>query len=538
MKKLFFLLTVFVTIDSYAQNLDSLYNFFLYTRGQSDTDLKSVASMSGDYVKCGTGIYNQIKENYSNFSIKQRQILSSFLSRPQTDTSVVTKSGFFRIHFNKSGLHKPAYDLNLLSDALDSAYNYEVNILGYPPPPKDYGGGGDDKYDVYIQNMSGGLYGETRTEDLIGKDTYTSYIVIDNDFDRYYTQGIDGARVSVAHEFHHAIQVGNYIYRSTDQYYHELSSTAMEEFVFDDINDYYAYIYSYFVNTNRSFSQNSGYNLAVWNIFLKDRFGFDILKRTWELMREERALYAIADAIKEYGSDFKAEFAEFSNWIYFTGYRSKPGKYFEEAENYPVIKPLMNIDFDKPVVSVDLNTRPASVNYISFISLVDTLTAILSNSDVTNGVLNPSSELPLTYFLADHDDGGYKWITDKYYSKLVCQSSFLITENSVLNNKLIDSATVITDEEFPFPQPFNYASDDFIYLPSPRSLSGAADLYVFSVDMDLIYSGELRVFVSDKNLVKWDARDGSGERLSSGVYFYVIKADDETKKGKFVVINE
>ncbi|MGK9368813.1 MXAN_6640 family putative metalloprotease [Melioribacter sp. Ez-97] len=537
MKKLFFLLALFITIDYYAQNLDSLYNYFLYTRGRYESGLKSAVYSPGDYVKCGTGIYNQIKENYSNFSIKQRQILSSYLSRPQTDTSFVTKSGFFRIHFNKSGLHKPAYDLNLLSEALDSVYNYEVNILGYPPPPKDYGGG-DDRYDVYIQNMSGGLYGETRTEDLIGTETYTSYIVIDNDFDRYYTQGIDGARVSAAHEFHHAIQVGNYIYRSTDQYYHELSSTAMEEFVFDDINDYYAYIYSYFVNTNRSFSQNSGYNLAIWNIFLKDRFGFEILKRTWELMKEERALYAIADAIKEYGSDFKTEFAEFSNWIYFTGYRSKPGKYFEEAENYPVIKPLMNIDFDKPVVSVDINTRPASVNYISFVSLVDTLTAILSNSDVTNGVQNPSSELPLKYFLADHDDGGYRWITDNYYSKLVCQSSFLITENSVLNNRLIDSTTVITREEFPFPQPFNYATDNFIYLPSPRSLSGMADLYVFSIDMDLIFSGELRVFVSDKNLIKWDALDKSGERLSSGIYFYVIKADDETKKGKFVVINE
>ncbi len=537
MKKLFILIAIFVAFDSYAQNLDSLYNFFLYTRGERSTELKTIASLSGDYVRCGTGIYNQIKQNFSKFSIKRQQVLSSYMSRPQTDSSIVTKSGLFRIHFNKSGLHKPAYDLNLLSEALDSAYNYEINILGYPPPPKD-NEGGDDKYDIYIQNMSGGLYGETRIEDLIGEETYTSYILIDNDFDGYYTAGIDGARVSVAHEFHHAIQVGNYIYRSTDQYYHELSSTAMEEFVFDDINDYYAYIYSYFINTHRSFSQNSGYNLAIWNIFLKDRFGFDILKRTWELMKDERALYAIADAIKEYGSDFKKEFAEFSNWIYFTGYRSKPGKFFEEAENYPLIKPLMNINFDKPIVSVDINTRPASVNYISFISLTDTLTTILTNSDVTNGVQNPSSDLPLTYYLADHDDGGYRWITNNYYSKLICQSSFLITENSVLNNRLMDSTTILTEEEFPFPQPFNYSSYDFIYLPAPRSISGMADLYIFSIDMDLIYSGEHQVLVSDKNLVKWNVFDNGGKRIPSGVYFYVIKTDDDTKKGKFVVINE
>ena len=57
-------------------------------------------------------------------------------------------------------------------------------------------------------------------------------------------------------------------------FFMRLTSTSMEEFVYDDVNDYYAYMDSYFNNTDAAMPKQNGYNIAIWNIYLKDNFGF------------------------------------------------------------------------------------------------------------------------------------------------------------------------------------------------------------------------------------------------------------------------
>ena len=72
--------------------------------------------------------------NLESFNQKQKSILQSLLARPITDTSFISPNNFFRIHYNTSGTETPTYNLQLFADALDSVYNFEVNIFGYPPP--------------------------------------------------------------------------------------------------------------------------------------------------------------------------------------------------------------------------------------------------------------------------------------------------------------------------------------------------------------------------------------------------------------------
>jgi len=543
MKKFFIAINLIFINLSTAQNLDSLYSEFLRIKGIHSGRKFTVALSDTQRIKCGFGIVNEVKLSFNRFTPKQQIVIAQLTTRPATDTSIVTPSGKFRIHFNKTGIHAPKYDLNELALAADSAYNYEVNILKYPAPPADFGQGGDDKYDIYIQNLSGGLYGYTEIETSIGKDKFTSYTVIDNDYSDTYTKGIDGAKVSVAHELHHAIQIGNYIFRNSDQFYYEITSTSMEEFVFDSINDYYAYMPSFFRNPQRSFSYNDGYNLAVWNIFLKERFGFDIIKRIWEYMPDERALNAIADAITDHGSTFKNEFALFGQWIYFTNYRTIPNKYFKEAENYPLIKVSMTVNFIPPSSSIDILSEPVSTNYLVFVdnakAVPDSFVTIISNSDLTQGINNPNSSLLFKYILSNQSGNGYKHIIDDYYSKIECDNSFLLTESNILNNKLINDGQIITEEvDYAFPQPFRYSIDEYIYFPAERTKSGFANLYVYSVNMDLIYSGEHKIYSSDKTVIKWDARNNEMKKLATGIYFYVVSSGDNIKKGKFVIYND
>ncbi|NJD21832.1 MAG: hypothetical protein FIA82_04060 [Melioribacter sp.] len=540
MKKFLLLLFAIPIFITSGQNIDSLYNEFLSVRGINQNVKPQVIGEITLPVKCGFGIVNQVKMNYDKFSVQQKILLKKILDRPITDTSFVTPSGKFRIHFMKSGVDAPGYNMNQLAQAADSSYNYEVNILGYPPPPGDAGVGGDDRYDIYIQNLSGGLYGYTEFENQITSNTYTCYTVMDNDFGTgYYTHGIDAARVTIAHEFHHGIQIGNYIYRSNDTFYYELTSTSMEEFVYDSINDYYNYMDTYFRNPQNAFSSNNGYDLAIWNIFLKDRFGANIIKRTWELMRQERAVESIADAILEAGSTLKTEFNKFGLWTYFTNTRAIPNKYFEEAAYYPLIHPLMTSSFTKPSTTVNITSEPISNNFILFTNGVDNLISIVSNADLNGAIASPVTNLSLVYTLSSEQITGSRKILDGYYSKIESANSLLLGESNIFNDIPIDNGQLASVElDYVYPQPFKYSVNNLIFIPVAKSNNGLVDLYIYSPDMNLVYSSQKPIVAADQIVVIWNGRDNNNNKLGTGVYIYVTKSGDTVKKGKLVIQND
>ncbi len=550
MKKTFLAVLFFTGLSVQAQNLDSLFNEYvkIKTGAEINVKQKSVTAVQGERIKCAFGIVNSVRVNYNLLTPDQQKLYLRLSTRPTSDTSFVTPNGYFRIHYFKSGTNAPGYDLNELAKAVDSSYNYEVNILGYPPPPKDFGTSAekdnpDDLYDIYLQNLTSDTYGYTQAEDDLGNSKYTSYMVIDNDFSNYNTKGIDGARVTVAHEMHHGIQMGNYVFRSEDAFYHEITSTSMEEFVYDSINDYYYDLPTFMWNPQRAFASNSGYDLAIWNLFMSSEFGVNIIKRTWELMPQERALNAIADAISERDSSFKKEFAKFGLWLWFTGPRAIPGKYFKEAANYPLVHPFMTLGFSKPETIVSANSEPVSTNILVFTnntgSKIDTLVSIISNTDITNGIDNLSYTTSFKYHLANQSAQGYRNIIGDFYSDVESSADFLFAETNVFNNFPVEGGRITSAEiGYPYPQPFRTALDNFIYFPVTVNQSGNVELYIYSVDMNLVYSGEVKVLALNNAVVQWNCKDKWGKKLGSGIYFYVIKSGDTIKKGKFAVLND
>jgi len=538
----FFLIPLII---SPGQNLDSLYNKLLEIKNHTSilsVKQKNVTS-TGIHDKCLTSLVNEVKLNISNYSPEKRMVIQSILQRPSTDTSIVTPSGKFRIHYDKTGSNAPAYDVNQLAIAADSSYNYEVNILGYPPPPPDSGDGGDNRYDIYIQYLGDGNYAYTESDLQITPNTSTSFIVMDNSFagSSYYTNGIDAARVTIAHEFHHGIQFGNYIFRESDRYYHELTSVSMETFVFGSIHDYYQYLPLYFENTQQSFSLVPLYSLAIWNIFLRDQLGANVIKRSWELMPTERALNAISDAIQEAGSTFKTELNLFGQWIYFTGSHALPGKYFKDAANYPLVSPAMKINLSQSPAT--LQTQPISNNYIVFTapgtSGTDTLVSIITNSDLANGVSNPYTYLQVQYSLTNSNTSGFRNITGNYYSQMSPGNNLLLSESDIYNNIPVNGGQPVFNEiTYVYPQPFRYSKNNFLYFPAEISSSGTIDLYVYSIDMNLIYSGQRTVVPNNKVIINWNGLDNKNKKLATGVYIYLTNSGGTINKGKFVVFNE
>ncbi len=551
-KKIIPILIFFASVTQlFPQNTDSLYNDLIgLTTGQYPYGKYPTVQHTKTPVKCAFGLISTIKANMDKFSKTQQTEIRQILQRPLSDTSIVSPSGFFRIHYLTDNTNKPGYDVNQLALALDSSYNYEINFLGYPPPPPDNNAGGDNRYDVYILNLSGGLYGYTEPEDQITNLTSTSFMVMDNDFKGYYTTGINAAKVTAAHEFHHGIQLGNYIFREEDSWYYELTSTSMEEFVFDDINDYYAYMKSYFDRPFNTISAHSGYDMAVWNIFLVERFmpenpmlGFDMIKRSWDLMIDNRAIVAIAKAIQEKGYSFKQEFNTFGIWVYFTNYRSKAGQYFDEAVNYPLVQPTTTIEFVPPQKEVMINSEPVSNNYIVFPDFSngfnDTLVAIISNTDIEGGLDPQNNSLNFDYILAsEHLEGGKK-INEFYFSKIIADNTEKLFESNIFNNEPAGGTLGRKEIDYAFPQPFVYGSTvSYLHLPTVANESGLAEFNIYTTSMDLVYSGREKIFATDKITVIWNGRDFNGNKLPTGIYLFVTKSGDTIKKGKILIQNK
>jgi hypothetical protein len=435
------------------------------------------------------------------------------------------------------------YDLNLLLQAIDFSYNYEVTELGYLPPPGDNQAGGDDRYDIYIDNIA--YYGYTQPEDLIPNSAqrFLSYIVLDNDFTTTATKGIDGARVTIAHELHHAIQIGSYRYRDSDQWFHEISSTAMEEFVYDSINDYYFYMDDYFENTYKSFASLTGYEIAIWNIYLNETFDFRILRRQWELITTQRALDAIAISISERNSIFQDVFYKFGVWVYYTGYRKVNDKYFEEGAEYPAAANLMERRYTPPSDTLTLNAMPVSHSFITLSkevggSVSDTFTVIISNSDYKQALTDPNTLEPSRYELYSDSAIGLTKLYDGYYQKFTAQNMSFWGTSEFLNRQLIREGILRVEGDFAFPSPFRYNQHRFIYIPVKMNREGMVDLNIYSSSMDLVYNERKDIERKfDKDVISWDGKSFGG-KLGSGVYLYIIKSGDEISKGKIVLLND
>jgi hypothetical protein len=552
-KTLLILFYTLIYFQSYGQeltkdSLDSLYNLFVLIRTGEQAGEKPI-KLSDDQKKCGFGITTSVFTNFEKFSASQQSVLLNLFQRPNADTSIVTPDGYFRIHFNKSGISAPTYSIQQLAKSADSVYKFEVIHLGYPPPPTDNGMGGDSRFDIYITNLGGDFYGYTQPENPLGNNRYTSFTVIDNDYIGYPTTGIDAAKVTLAHEIHHAIQIGNYIFRESDIFYYEITSTAMEEFVFDEINDYYFYLPDYFNNPSRPFILNNGYNLSIWNIFLQKNFDHQLLKRIWELMPYNRALHAMALAINERGKTFGDLLNKFGIWNYFTGTRNVPGKYFEEASNYPMIKTTDPMPFTLPFRSYAMSSRATTNYYLKINPGSDTLVVILTNADIVSGTDSIHKNFPFVYTLFKDTNAGTRKLAGLFSANFETSNPMFYSASEILNDIVVNGDSSLFPSKndkvlFPFPNPFRM-NDKYVFgknlnIQVNINFLDEVELYLYSSSMELIYNNyhKLSFLPNGSKGIKWNLKDNEGKVVNSGVYFLIIKAGQKVYKDKVVILNE
>jgi hypothetical protein len=514
-------------------------------------------------LKCALELCHAVRRHFDLFNAEQQAALRPLISRPKLPSSYVSSQGRFRIHFTTAGLNKvPKEDSDFsgipdfieeAARSLEFAYKILIDQLGYNPPPDDRGVDGPE-WDVYLTDIPGS-YGWTDTEYRISRapDIYTSYIRMDNDYAHTPTRGLDGLRVTTAHEFFHMVQLG-YNGRDEDDdgefddvFLMEAASTWVEDEVYDSINDYYHYLPAFFNQTNIPFNYTNGsreYGLGLFFHFLEKRFGGqEAIRRVWEYIVEYPAIEAIDVTLEELGVSFNQELSVFYGWNVMTGSRADTLRFYPEGLSYPELKFDGLCRFLQDT-ALTISVCPISARYFRFD--LDNNKAFILIPTYTER--DPRTETGNCTFLLEKGSShpSYIDLDNRFRTRLVAEDyarwkGCVVIINDPSESELLTfnaSRYGFDEQNLPasFPSPFVLTNHSHTTIPFFLEHPDVVNILIFSsagyiiVEREKYYEKGLQTF-------NWTGNDDSGNQVATGIYIYLVTAGgDMIRKEKIAVV--
>ena len=461
-------------------------------------------------------------------------------------------------HLDAAGAPHPAFTLKLREDA-EGAWDYYIGKLGMKAPHSQV---------LSVQyNVSSSLPRKfpidlvdvgTADRDFYGETYAVTYppthlsITFENDFlwgtrldsqghilgdsiqsrvggkvlHNYVKEWDLGIKVTLYHEFYHAVQ---FTYNPNVQTYHawyEISAVGMEERNAPEVNDYFQYLPCVLYNHDRvaltSLSQGPCthapmYGHGIFHQYLSHTLdsAFDV--KVWdELSRNGDALpAALASTSAKYGKSITALYTDYAAQLLFSGKRfHPPGTPFS---------PDMPLWPDLAIDSVDLTE---AVPY-RIIKLPAVTFAVLKVKWDTNSIVKhmvvrgPSG---ITRIHADADHSIVEPLAETEFNLGTPQAGFQEYYLVIANPSFTDGATVeIKSPEaqfYAFPNPVRTSAPATLHFSQAKGMAFPASVQIFGENGNLVrtvnYAG------SDAALV-WDLRDAGLNLVKPGIYYYRLE---------------
>ncbi|HRK58353.1 MAG TPA: hypothetical protein PLI74_01825 [Candidatus Kapabacteria bacterium] len=492
--------------------------------------------------------------------------------RPLAQRSISSPSGKFLIHYDIEGIHAvdvKDVDGNTVPDWIDSvgyyfdyAYRLQVDTLGYTAPPADTGGG-SKQYDIYVRELaSQNIYGVTNpTESEITGGAYLrfkSYIIIDNNYSQddkntagtpvFSTFGYDGLKCTIVHEYFHAIQIGAYG-RTNFSAYYEMASTWMEWRAFPEIYDYVLQARRFFTSPQTYYfgreEAEFGYKYGPFALYLTSRFGDNLMRQSWEEVRNGQAPYKALDiACVKNGTTLQGVWCDFLPLLYRTNSRSRKLGLPQElpvAHLYPALKESYTEMYSEPSISISQRIPAYSALFIRNILLPegtntpDTADIIFTNPHTDAIIRGSASDASFVYELRSNP-GLEQQISGTTYSW-----SYSIDGAKPCYFSNVSNGYVTDGVDNVFPSPYRLGMDKELYFPAPaQSLVGKEIvLEIFDLSTRVLLHEEATVIRANTlpgkstllRVVTWKPDNV----LSTGVYLYKLRYFDTITFGKFVI---
>lgn len=237
--------------------------------------------------------------------------------------------------------HRPGEELEAgqVLEHLGTAWQVEIDQLGFSPPPDDGGQCGDDgDFDVFLWQGSDAAYVEAFADiPSTAWGDQLVYMVIDP-WGPYGGEILD---TTVAHELNHAMQAADDWFDTPIAY--EMTATFIEDVVFDDDDGYLEQLVDFQANPAWSLDRNDDYatwymyGAAMYLHFVRDRyFAGDpaFVGTMWRGLRGDADFEDALDTLLPV--PFLDSVVEFAAWRWFTN-AFDDGAHFEEGAAFPAV---------------------------------------------------------------------------------------------------------------------------------------------------------------------------------------------------------
>jgi len=471
--------------------------------------------------------------------------------RKSAQASFTSHSGKFVFTYETTGSNAvPSADNNSngvpdfvewAATAADSSYKLLVEIQGYTDPIP-----ADSTYDISFEDM--GFYGFVEPDNSAPSGTI---MVIENDFvgfpDNDDPDGTQrGAlRVTIAHEFKHAVQFVQNNFNGEADNWAEMDATLMEEVVYDNVNDYYNYLGGsgdIFGSPGVTVIPGS-YEDVTWALYFHEKIGSDFWVNAWDRIETSNSTLDMLDAVEQEltsrGLDFTESLLELYTWHFVSGTYNNSTFGFNESLFYPTpsvqrTETQVTDQFSADInlgrfASYMLNVKPPANETGDVSVLIDTESANLSMAVV--GLFNDGT---VAFEYAESESGfivvneGWKWADIERVGAIVLNENRTLSQSFKIKVSNTFPTSIPIDDEKPvtteikqnYPNPFN---------PSTTIPVSVSEFQKVEVDIYDI-TGRLVQSVFNGNL-------GTGnynlpvnlENLASGVYMYRLKTNDKVQ---------
>ena len=238
-----------------------------------------------------------------------------------------------------------------MAEVFEQVWDFFADSLWFDQPPSDNGIGGSDLYDIYIMNLPSGYFGITYTSNAqIGELSCSSFIKMRNSYDATVFSShteLENIQVTAVHEFFHAIQFGYNCYERF--WFMEATAVWSEDELFDQVNDLYRYMPSWFSNSGKPLDTEDThmYGSFIFFQYIDEHLGGrETINQCWERSRynanttSDISFKSINEALISKNSSFVDAFnrMRIANRILSSSLNAGIYRY-EEANEYPVEKP-------------------------------------------------------------------------------------------------------------------------------------------------------------------------------------------------------
>jgi len=482
-------------------------------------------------------------------------IYSDERTRPTLSTSYITEN--FQIHYDLEGVNAPSLSdsdgnnipdyIEEVSEIAEASRNKLVDVMGYLAEPDD----GDGLYDVYIINQS--AWGWNIVEDT---STGSSYMKIDNDYSgnnfnsEFCLNDLDKMRISVAHEYFHAIQRAYRPNPTTDHdFLLEMSSMWFEDLMVPDCNDYLSFVdalsYSIFNNPTQKFDgsdlapnqsdANFGYSMALFPHYLIN--SLESVSNSFEstIMRDIWASYssgisardAIINIINEFDGSFPDLWSGFISSNMFCGYFDYFNQDFYYYPDQQYIDPISMDPSDyvftdeDEVYSISLEPYSANILTLGIMGDLSTQSSVSDFDDITGyySVIGPLSKIK------NKINEGENQLNLRSGDKFSIVLSSLLNEIDVsISFSSIDlpSSEVIISDAYPNP----LFSDEEMYV----NIQNNFDIYNLRIEFYDILGELVSSYSFDSSISQGNSSVSvpiSKHLIISGMYFLVFLDEDD-----------